>query len=276
MLRWFVRIVLGLVGLLLVAVGVVYLWSQVLLSQTFEAEPRAIAYTEDPEELARGERLAQVYGCFHGCHGSDMEGDVPFEDPLFGKAVAPNLTRAVRDYTPEQFEAIVRQGVFPDGSSVMAMPSASFSTMTDRDLGAIYSFISAYPEQPAEDRGSTEIYLGGRLFFILGEFTLAQDDIQEGPWPESRLDDPLAHGAYLAQNVCSECHGMDLEGSEGFTPPLAIAKAYDRTQFGRLMATGVGLDEARDLGLMALVAQSRTVHMTDEEVDALYAYLNSL
>lgn len=275
MLRWLKRIVLTLLALAGLAIAVTYAWSHAVLTGEHEVSPRAIAVSDDPDTLARGERLAQVYGCYMGCHGKDMEGDVFFEDPLFGKGVAPNLTAAVRTYTPEQFEALVRQGIRPDGSGVIAMPSSSFSTMTDRDLGAIYSFIAAYPEQPAPDLGKTTLYPLARLFLVLGEFRLPASEIHDRPWAEERLDDALSHGAYLAQNACSECHGLDLGGQEGFTPPLVIAKAYDRDAFRRLMATGVGIDESRDLGLMAGVSERRFSHLTDREVDHLFDYLQS-
>ncbi len=275
MLRWLKRILLTVLVVVGLALAVTYAWSHAILTAEHRGAPRAIAMSDDPATLARGERLAQVYGCYMGCHGKDMEGYVFFEDPMFGKGVAPNLTAAVRNYTPEQFEALVRQGIRPDGSGVVAMPSASFSTMTDRDLGAIYSFIAAYPEQPETVLGETTLYPLARLFLVLGEFELAPEEIHDRPWPSERLDDPLSHGAYLAQNACSECHGLDLAGQDGFTPPLVIAKAYDRETFRRLMATGVGIDESRDLGLMASVSERRFSHMTDEEVDHLFDYLQS-
>ncbi len=274
--KWLKRILLGLVALLAVAVGTVYAWSHLLLNRHYEPEPRSIAWTEDPAELARGERLAQVYGCFHGCHGADMEGRVFFEEPLFGRAVAPNLTLAVRNYTAEQFEAMVRQGIRPDGTGLFGMPSASFATLSDRDLGAIYSFIASYPQQETPELPERTVGPAGRLFLVLGEFPLPPEEIDDRPWPEERLRDPVSKGAYLAQNACSECHGLELEGNVDFgMPPLAIAKAYDRERFGRLMATGVGLDESRDLGLMALVAEYRFAHFTEDEVDALFAFLQS-
>lgn len=275
MWRWLKRISLGLLALVLLALGTLYGWSQSILAEPWDTQPRAIAYTENPDELARGERLAQVFGCFHGCHGADMEGDVFFEEPWVARVVAPNLTQAVRRLTPEQFEAIVRQGVMPDGKGTLGMPSASFATMTDRDLGAIYSFISAYPEQTQQDFGKTSIGLLGRLGLVLGEFRMQPAQIDDSPWVQERLQDPLAHGAYLARNACSECHGLDLEGSPGFAPPLLISKAYNRARFGRLLATGTGLDEQRDLGLMARVAQYRLTHLEPPEVDALHAYLLS-
>ena len=67
---------------------------------------------------------------------------------------------------------------------------------------------------------------------------------------------------------------MDLEGNEQFgMPPLTIAKAYDREAFGRLMADGTAIDGERDLGLMAMVARGRFSNFTEDEVDALFAFL---
>ena len=84
----------------------------------------------------------------------------------------------------------------------------------------------------------------------------------------------MTHGEYLAMNVCSECHGTDLQGFEGHTPPLAMVRAYDREQFGRLMSEGIGLGD-RELGLMTEVALKRFSLLDDNEVDDLYAYLRS-
>jgi hypothetical protein len=81
-----------------------------------------------------------------------MEGEVFFEDPLFGRAVAPNLTAAVRNTTPEQFEAIVRQGIRKDATGVgidesrdlglMARVSERrFSHLTDAEVDDLYDYL---------------------------------------------------------------------------------------------------------------------------------------
>jgi mono/diheme cytochrome c family protein len=85
----------------------------------------------------------------------------------------------------------------------------------------------------------------------------------------------LKRGEYLAMNACSECHGMDLQGQEGFTPGLAAARAYSPADFKTLISTGEGL-WGRDLGVMSVVAKYRFSKMTDEEVEALHQYLLTL
>ena len=98
--------------------------------------------------------------------------------------------------------------------------------------------------------------------------------VKSAPWQSGTLQDPLKLGEYLAINACSECHGKDFEGNEGFAPDLQIAKAYSEADFKKLMSTGVGIGE-RDLGLMSAVAEIRFKKMTDAEMEALHQFLLS-
>ena len=41
----------------------------------------------------------------------------------------------------------------------------------------------------------------------------------------------LALGKHLAMTSCTECHGRDLNGYPGDTPPLIVAKAYSAENF---------------------------------------------
>ena len=88
--------------------------------------------------------------------------------------------------------------------------------------------------------------------------------------------------------TCAECHAPDLSGGdrphadfntslgEGVpaTPDLAIAAAYDRAAFTRLLRTGLP-PSGRDLGLMSAVARDDFRHLTDKEIAALHAYLRA-
>jgi mono/diheme cytochrome c family protein len=87
----------------------------------------------------------------------------------------------------------------------------------------------------------------------------------------------LALGRQLALSTCSECHGWDLNAFEGDeTPSLVVAKAYSNEQFIRLMRTGeVAAGGKSTSGLMTDVAAYRFKVMTDEEIHALKAYLDS-
>ena len=274
MLTWIKRIVAGLVALVLVALLVIYGGSHLIINKTYAAQKRSVLLTSRPEVLAEGERKAQVFGCYRGCHGRHMEGDVAWEDPGFGRVVGPSLLDAVRRDSTAELEASIRQGVKPDGKSTWAMPSASFATMTDKDLAAILSFIRDYPAHESEnDPGKTSFALFGRIAILTGMFKAeAPAAARYVPSDDRVYDDPLRLGEYMVMNTCSECHGLDLNGFGSFTPSLQIAKAYDRSQFRQLLAEGTGLG-GRDVGLMSEVAKMRFSLLNDAEVDAMFAWL---
>lgn len=273
-MKWIKRGLIGLAGLVLVGLLVIYAGSEYIIGKHYEPEPRELVLPEPESVLAEGERLATLYGCYQGCHGRDMEGINPFDEKPFVRAFAPSLTDAVRKYSTEELEALIRQGVQPGGRSVWMMPSGSFATMTDEQLSAILSFIKSYPEHEGEaDLPPSKFYLGGRVVVLMGMIkSPASIATALQPVSQSSLQDASSHGEYLAMNSCSECHGMQLEGQEGFTPPLHVAKAYSREQFKQLMAEGVGIGD-RDLGLMSEVAKIRFSHFDSDELDHLYDYL---
>jgi mono/diheme cytochrome c family protein len=153
------------------------------------------------------------------------------------------------------------------------MPSDSFSIMTDEDLSDILSFIKSYPTHQ-NDAGNSSYGPLARLGLVMGEYWVAAEKTQAEPWQEGFRSDPLKLGEYLAITACTECHGLELQGMEGFTPPLTIAKAYSLEDFRKLTSTGVGLG-GRDLGLMSQMAEFRLKHLKDDEVVALHTYLQS-
>jgi hypothetical protein len=110
-------------------------------------------------------------GCHHGPSGEYAPGGDPFQGqptivnqaaylaggtPLFGPFLPRNLTPD-KTGTPEggasfeEFVSIMRTGVDPDhahpqfGPLLQVMPWPAFHDMTDRDLRAIYEYLSAIP-----------------------------------------------------------------------------------------------------------------------------------
>lgn len=275
-MKWIKRILLGAAGLVLLVIAAFYASSEYVIRQHYTAEPRVLNLADVEPIPGEGERLAQVFGCYRGCHGRHMEGNVAFEDPAFLRAVAPSLKDALKNYSTQQLEALIRQGVQPDGLSVWAMPSGSFASMTDRHLAEILGFIRDYPEHEREkELPAFRFYTGGRVAVLTGLMEAqAAVAARFEPLDDDALADPMVHGRYLAMNACTECHNTTLEGFEGFTPSLAVAKGYDREQFKRLMSEGIGLGD-RKLGLMSEVSKMRFSHFKTGEVDDLYDFLQS-
>lgn len=262
----------GVVVLLLLFAGYVYVASARALSRTYEAQAHPVRVPTDSAAIAEGARLARIRGCDGACHGENAGGQV-FEERFVAAAAIPDLTRLVREYDGEELERAIRHGVKPSGRSVVRfMPSEMFSRLSDEDLGAILAYLRSLPPSDGPAPG---IRFGplGRLMIVRGEIGLAAERIGErADHAAPDRGDPVAFGRYLALTSCSECHGADLGGSEsGLAPDLRIAAAYSPEQFTRLLREGVPLD-GRELGLMKQVAVGRFSHFTDEEIAALHAY----
>ncbi|MDX1509336.1 MAG: cytochrome c [Woeseiaceae bacterium] len=274
------RGLLILLGLAAAAVGAAWFSVGADLARTFEHKGSPVAITADPDVIAEGQRLARIRGCFGGCHGRTVNGEVFAELPGGSRLTAPNLRAAVDRYTTAELDGLVRHGIRPDGTSLIAvMPSSMFYNLSDDDFSAILSFIMT---QPASDDELPGTRLGAitRVLLVLlrhtyGTLLAAEEIDHDAPRIPPTLDG-RPNGEYLARTVCTECHGHDLRGAPDETAPtLAIVAAYSLENFETLMRTGVPVG-GRELDLMAAVAESRFAYFTDDEIESLHAYLLTL
>jgi cytochrome c553 len=263
----------GLVGLLVLIAAGVYTASEATIRRTYDVPLAALVVPQEAADIAEGERLARIRGCFGGCHGTTLEGRVFFDEPGVATIPAPNLTRVVREYSDAELERAIRRGVTRTGRSVFAMPSDMFAGLADEDLAHIIAFLRSQPEI---DGTTPQFRAGpkGRLGIVLGMFSPLAPQIRAASRPDVPRDDELEWGRYLVRTVCTECHGHDLRGDASGRPPdLRIAAAFDEAGWFELMRSGRGLG-GRELDLMAQVALSRFSYMTDDELRAVHAYLN--
>jgi hypothetical protein len=131
---------LTLVGIVTVAYAVLFVTSEVKVRRRYSVTPTSVVVPSDSASIAEGQRLARIRGCT-GCHGARAQGDTFIDSWVMAHVVAPNLTRAVRQYTTPELVGIIRHGVRPDGKSALGMPSGMFFALTDRDLGAIIAYL---------------------------------------------------------------------------------------------------------------------------------------
>jgi cytochrome c553 len=257
---------------------VVYVVSERELRRTYPMPTTtSVALPTDPAALAEGQRLATILGCFKGCHGRQAEGSVFFDEPMIARIVAPNLTASVRNYSDAELAVAIRQGLRPDGRSMVVMPSESFVALTDEDLGRIIAFLRSVPpvEGPGRDLSPGPL---GRIGFAMGEFQTTARLVAESVAPPAARSDNAVHGRYLAQIACAHCHGADLRGSSNpdFTSPnLGVVAAYSSEQFTALLRTGVAIG-GRTLGVMSPYARKNLSQLNDSEIAALYEYLHAL
>jgi mono/diheme cytochrome c family protein len=276
LLRWTAITLASLAGLAIVAYAVLYVLSERILRRTYDRPAVALSIPSDAASIAEGRRLATVRGCFGGCHGKNAEGEVMFDQPMIARLVAPNLTAAVRKFSDAELAVIIRNGLRPDGRSVIVMPSEAFVGLSVDDLGRIIAFLKSLPEAAGPGSG---ISLGpiGRLGFVTGQFKTATQLIAETVPPPEATNEEARHGRYLARSICAACHGTALRGDSNpdFTSPdLKIVAAYSPDAFVQVLRTGVALG-GRDVGVMSKVAQTNLSQLTDPEIAALYSYLHS-
>jgi cytochrome c553 len=246
--------------------------------QPAQQQPQAIRFTQAPgqSQLQHGERLAMVLGC-RGCHARNLQGQPWDEEADLAISFSSNLTRALPAYSDAMLERAIRQGVRLDGTPLWGMPSEIFTQLDPADLAALIAYLRTW--QPAGEV-HPRIVFGprGRREVAAGNYKPASVLVREtrGQGPV-RFDSAHDQARYMIRATCAECHGLTItgrpgDGGERGTPDLAIAGAYTREDFRRLMRTGVA-SGGRQVGLMSQVARNRFSHFTDAEVDAIYDYL---
>jgi mono/diheme cytochrome c family protein len=242
--------------------------------------------------LERGRHLVEArYGCAE-CHGSDFGGGVMVDAFPIGRILGPNLTAGAggrtADYTPADWDRIVRHGILPDGRAGL-MPSEDFLLMSDQELSDIIAYIEAQPpvdnEVPAPRLGPL-----GKVLVATGQIIPSADLIEDHDAPHRPIPPPaevsVEFGRHLA-GVCSGCHKQSLTGgpimggdpswppAANLTPAPDGLAGWTYRDFEVAMREGRRPDgtEIREPMTMVTPAAQR---MTDVELEAMWVYLQSL
>jgi len=226
------------------------------------------------DDIVEGKRLAQVLGCYRGCHGNDMQGIMFSRAPFIGTFSSANLTQIIDKYSTQQLDGIIRHGVKPNGGLINGhMPSAAFHNLSDDKLAKVLSFIKSYPKA-SSSLPAPSLGFKTQLEIVMGERATEFEKIQTAKAAlGKRYTRQINSGEELALTVCGECHGPNLTGkTEGNTPSLIVASAYSFEQFNTLLLKGekISGDKAR---LMSIVNGSRFAHLTEQEIIEIYNFL---
>jgi len=226
-----------------------------------------------PADLAEGERLAVIVGCWAGCHGGKGQGG---SDDLAGwySATAPTLSDVLPSYTDAELVRLIRFGVKRDGTTAIGMTSGTFYALSDEDLQRLIAHLRAQPSSPPAPR-ERAISFSGRWAIVTGAWQTSADEVDTAMprWGELPHASGFERGRYLVSITCTECHGLDLQGRAVYaSPPLDVVQAYSAEQFRHLLRTGEPLSK-RDLGIMSWVAREAFKVFTDDEIGDIYAYL---
>jgi cytochrome c553 len=280
----------SIVGLLLIAVVVVYVASEYRLRRKHAVAPRSLVQSSMTTEafLEHGRHIATTRGCAD-CHGPDFGGQKVVDNPLIGQVHGPNITYGrgglPSNYRDVDYVRAIRHGLSTDGRAFVLMPSHEYTGMSDEDLGALVTYLKTLP---AVDRDRGPVTLGplARVLMLAGEIKLAAEEIDHNaPRPE-RVEAAVTveYGRYLAAS-CIGCHGENLSGGRipGAPPEWPAASNLTPHDSGRLATWSEedfvrALREAQrpDGSKLAPIMPAGFAQLTDQETKALWLYLRTL
>jgi mono/diheme cytochrome c family protein len=311
------KVAVALLAVLALAVVGVYVWASVasnrVMSQTLEAHtvdfpvpfppgaddiPEPDAFETETREIAmaraveRGRHLvASRYVCTE-CHGATFGGGVMVDAFPIGRILGPNITTGqgsrTLNYTPADWDRIVRHGILPDGRPA-AMPSEDFQLMSDQELADIVAYVRSLPpvdnEVPPPSLGPL-----GKFLVATGELPLSATLITSHHSPHPEYPPPteasVEFGRHVA-GVCTGCHRQNFSGgpivggdpswvpARNLTPHSDALGGWTLEQFTRALREGVRPDGTAVGMPMSLVAPYAQ-RMSDVEVEAIWMYLQSL
>jgi mono/diheme cytochrome c family protein len=290
-LKW-VGIIIGLVvGLIIVANVVLYALGEERLTRVFMVADETIMIPTDEHSLSEGKRIFQYRGC-EACHGEQLQGLVYLDNPAIGQVITPNLTSGPggigAQRTDEDLIRSIRHGIRPDGTPLLFMPSTEFYFLSDKDLGRVIAYIRSLPPVDHEMPPSKLSVTGRIIMNVTKEITFLPAELipHDAPLPDAPEPGVTpAYGEYLSYS-CKVCHGQTLSGGEipGFPPEWPSAPNLTPDKSSRLPTWGeegfieivrTGEKHGRTINPAYMPWKSYR-HMTDDELRAVYVYLQSL
>jgi len=261
----------------------------------------ALAFGAAAQDAKRGEYISKAAGCL-GCHTEEKKDAVPYgggralKTPFgtfFGPNITPHREAGIGAWSEADFVRAMREGRRADGANLFpAFPYSSFTRMNDADLKDLWAYLRSLP---ASNRPSQPHELG---FFYRWRFLVTLWKwffFTPGPLvPDAAKSAVLNRGAYLVQALghCGECHtprnflggpkqSRFLAGAklgETAVPnitPTRLKKLGD-AELKDILRTATTADGDVLAESMAEVVRNTTSQLTEQDLDAMLAFLRSL
>lgn len=284
-------VVVILIGVILLGNLILYTLGESRLKHVYSVPKEAINIPIDEESLVEGKRIFQYRGC-EACHGEHLEGLVYLDNPAIGQVITPNLTTGKggigTQRTDDDLLRSIRHGVRPDGTPLLFMPSTEFYFLSDQDISRAIAYIRSIPAVDNEMPASKLSVTGRIVMNVAKEITFLPAELIPHDAPRPVAPEPgitTAYGEYLTYS-CKVCHGLTLSGGEipGFPPEWPSAPNLTSGKGSRLPTWGeegfveiirTGQKHGRSINPDYMPWKSYR-HMTDNELRAVYFYLQSL
>lgn len=284
---------LGLVLVVGVAVGFIFVQSQQRLTRTFD-EVRGVdlAVPSDSAAIARGRYLGEAVLACTECHGRDLGGTMFIDAAPMGKLAAPNLTRGRggvgNRFTGRDWDRAIRHGVGSEGQGLLIMPAESYTHLTDGELGDLVAYLTSLPpvdrEFPPRSLGPIT-----RMLLATGRPIQPAAYVDHGVARREAAPEgaTVERGAHLVEiSGCRACHGQDLTGGKipgadpswppaaNLTPHAEGLGRHTFESFDRVLRTGKKPDgSAIDPSTMPWTSYAQ---MEKGETEAIWAYLRTV
>jgi len=288
--KW-IGIVLGsLLGLILIAVGALYLMGNARLNKKYDFPPSNIVLPTDAASIEYGKHRAE--SLCEGCHGKDLSGiEKWFNAGPLGTIDSANLTPGEGGFgreaaSVEDYVRAIRHGIDPEGKPLFMPAVVSTSQLSDEDLAAIIAYVKSIPPVDHKTNGQNFKPLA-KILLVLGVLPQLPVEVISH---ETHVTAPergvsVEYGDYLVNtNDCHLCHGPNLNGgpfpdptrikiSPNLTPGGELA-FWTEQQFINTIRTGV-TPGGHELDPTFMPWKDYRL-FTDDELKAIWLYLGSL
>ena len=280
-----------LVGIIVFVNVVFYALGESRLKRKYITPQETVSIPGGETSLSEGKRIFQYRGC-EACHGEKLEGLVYLDNPAIGQVITPNLTTGEggvgAQRTDEDLLRAIRHGIRPDRTPLLFMPSTEFYYLSDTDVGRVIAYIRSIPPTDNEMAASKLSVTGRIVMNITKEITFLPAELIPHDAPRPVAPEPAItpeYGEYLSYS-CQVCHGPTLSGGEipGFPAEWPSAPNLTSGKGSRLPSWGeegfieiirTGQKHGRSINPDYMPWESYR-HMTDDELRAVYLYLQSL
>jgi mono/diheme cytochrome c family protein len=250
--------------------------------------------------------LGNCAACHTARGGEPYAGGRPIETPfgtIFSSNITPNKQAGIGQWNAQDFWRAMHHGESKDGHLLYpAFPYTSYTHVTREDSDVIFGYLqtvqaSAQANMPHALRWpfSTQTALA-----VWRTLNFSPAETATTPPPSGAADEASKRrrGAYLVQGLghCEQCHsprnfvggikdtnafsGGTLATDQWYAPSLldvneASVSQWDRAQIVALLKTGSAL-QGQANGPMAEVVLHSTQYLSNEDADAVAAYLKAL
>jgi mono/diheme cytochrome c family protein len=230
-----------------------------------------------------------------GAGGLCMTAEMGTPGTVCSSNITSDVTSGIGGWTDDQILRAIREGVDNEGNALYAsMPYRAYRYLSDEDAMAVVAYIRTLKpvDNPVPARD---------LDFPLGMFIGFGPTSLDGPVAAPSREDPVAYGAYLARVArCRDCHtpvtsgdstieyrifaggreftdpsGKKVESSNLSSHEAGITRYTQESFRGRFAVYSDVTETAQPLygEPNTFMPWFDFAGMTDEDLDALYAYL---